>query len=59
LEKDYGWRAINNPNKVKRSEAKLVRYKETQERRAREYEIREKARAELSSMDSVKRDINE
>jgi small subunit ribosomal protein S6 len=58
-EKDYGWRAINNPKKVKRSVEKLKHYKETQERKAREWEQREKARAELDEMVEPKRESHE
>lgn len=42
LEKDYGAKAINNPKKQKRSQIKLKKYTERQERIKAEKEAREK-----------------
>ncbi|MDR3257440.1 MAG: 30S ribosomal protein S6 [Mycoplasmataceae bacterium] len=47
LEKDYGYRAINNPKKVKVSENKAKKFKERQIRAKAEREAKEKAQSEL------------
>lgn len=44
LEKDYGYRAINNPKKVKKSAKKLVIYTEKKKRLEAEYKIKKLAR---------------
>jgi small subunit ribosomal protein S6 len=50
LEKDYGYRAINNPKKVKVSEIKAKKFKERQARIKAEREAREKAQTELAEI---------
>jgi small subunit ribosomal protein S6 len=55
LEKDYGYRAINNPKKVKISEIKMKKFKEKQARIRTEREAREKAQTELAEM---KKEVN-
>jgi small subunit ribosomal protein S6 len=55
LEKDFGYRAINNPKKVKMSEIKAKKFKERQARIKSEREAREKAQNELSE---IKKEAN-
>jgi small subunit ribosomal protein S6 len=50
LEKDYGYRAINNPKKVKVSETKAKKFKERQARFKLEREAKEKAQSELAEI---------
>ncbi|MDR2823464.1 MAG: 30S ribosomal protein S6, partial [Mycoplasmataceae bacterium] len=45
LEKDYGYRAINNPKKVKKSQEKRKHFDERQIRIKAERELKEKAQA--------------
>jgi small subunit ribosomal protein S6 len=57
LEKDYGYRAINNSKKVKKSQEKRKRFDERQIRIKAEREIKEKAQAELYNIDSIKKEV--
>jgi small subunit ribosomal protein S6 len=50
LEKDYGYRAINNPKKVKVSEVKFKKFQERQERFKQERLAKEKAMSDLEQM---------
>jgi small subunit ribosomal protein S6 len=50
LEKDYGYRATNNPKKIKISEIKAKKFKERQARIKLERDAREKAQAEFLEM---------